>query len=72
MFSKGLTVKEKKEKAQKEKKITLKEKKREKDRAWKKKHYQKMKTDHPEILQMKACDQKIKCLEDLEYGEKDA
>ena len=47
-------------------------KKWEKDRAWKKKHYQKMRKDCPEILQMKAHAQKIKCLEDLEYGVKDA
>jgi hypothetical protein len=65
-----LTVKEKKEKARKEKKIALKENARKKDNARCKKNYQILKKDHPEILQMKACAQKIKCLEDPEYGEK--
>ena len=50
----------------------MKENARKKDNARCKKNYQILKKDHPEILQMKACAQKIKCLEDLEYGAKDA
>ena len=48
----------------------MKEKAREKGRARKKKDYQIVKRDHPEILQMKARAQKNKCLEDVVYGEK--
>ena len=65
-----LTVKEKKEKARKEKKIALKENARKKDNARCKKNYQILKKDHPDILQMRLRKQTIKCLEDTDYGEK--
>ena len=49
-----------------------KEKKQEKDRARRKEDYQIAKRENPESLQRKALAQKIKLIENLEYGEKNA
>ena len=55
-----------------QKSIALKEKAQEKVRARKKDKYQILKKDHPDILQMRLRKQRIKCIENPEYGEKHA
>ena len=63
--NKGSTVKAQKANARKEKA-------QEKDRARKKEKYQIAKRKNPESLQIKVLAQKIKCIENPEYGEKHA
>jgi hypothetical protein len=55
-----------------QKSIALKEKAQEKVRARKKDKYQIAKRKNPESLQRKVLAQKIKCIENPEYGEKHA
>ena len=55
-----------------QKSIALKEKAQEKVRARKKEKYQIAKRKNPESLQIKVLAQKIKCIENPEYGEKRA